>query len=122
MSTKTIITQFNNRNEFLELLKVNPGLIIVKFGAKWCGPCKQIHSLVEQSFRGMPDNVLCADIDIDENFDVYTFLKSKRMINGVPTIFCYTNDDDSFVPSFSVVGGNIQRVQEFFNLCIENLK
>ena len=34
----------------------------------------------------MPENVICADIDIDENFDVYTFLKSKRMVNGIPAV------------------------------------
>ena len=39
-NTKSIITGFNNRNEFLNALKMNPGVIIIKFGAEWCAPCK----------------------------------------------------------------------------------
>ena len=37
--SKTIITELD-RNQFMDLLKVNPGLIIIKFTATWCGPCK----------------------------------------------------------------------------------
>jgi len=40
--TKQVISNFENRNEFLKLLKLNPGLVIVKLGASWCGPCKKL--------------------------------------------------------------------------------
>ena len=35
-----IITDLANRQQFADLLQSNPGLIILKFGADWCGPCK----------------------------------------------------------------------------------
>ena len=38
--TRQIITGFQDRNEFLNLLKHNQSLIIVKLGATWCGPCR----------------------------------------------------------------------------------
>ena len=47
MSTKTIVTEFESRHQFLDFLKSNPGHIVVKFGADWCGPCKKIHDEVE---------------------------------------------------------------------------
>ena len=118
-NTKTIITGFNNRNEFLNSLQVNPGVIILKFGAEWCAPCKTIEGIVYQNFQIMPENVICADIDIDHNFDIYTFLKSKRMINGIPAILAYYNDNTSFVPSDSVVGANISEIQNLFNGCLK---
>ena len=31
-----------NRNIFFELLKINPGVFVFKFGAEWCKPCKMI--------------------------------------------------------------------------------
>ena len=118
-NTKSIITGFNNRNEFLNALKMNPGVIIVKFGAEWCGPCKTIENIVYKNFQTMPKNVICADIDIDQNFDIYTFLKSKRMINGIPVILAYYNDNTSFVPSDSVIGTNISQIQNLFNDCLK---
>tara|TARA_A100001011_G_C13984805_1_gene704823 strand:+ start:337 stop:753 length:417 start_codon:yes stop_codon:yes gene_type:complete len=118
-NTKTIITGFNNRNEFLNALQVNPGVIILKFGAEWCGPCKTIESLVYENFQTMPENVICADIDIDQNFDIYTFLKSKRMVNGIPAILAYYSDNTSYVPSDSVIGADISQIQNLFNGCLK---
>ena len=118
-NTKTIITGFDNRNQFMDSLKVNPGVIILKFGAEWCGPCKIIEGLVYQNFQMMPENVICADINIDENFDVYTFLKSKRMVNGIPAILAYYNDNTSYVPSDCVVGANLSQIQNLFNGCLK---
>lgn len=43
---KTIITTIENRTVFLNLLKDNPGIIILKFGASWCKPCKLIETPV----------------------------------------------------------------------------
>ena len=119
---KIIITEFSDRNQFLEALTVNPGVIIIKLGAEWCGPCKAIHSLVYKCFQQMPDNILCADIDVDINFDLYAFLKSKRMVNGIPAILAYYKDNTSYVPSDSVVGANPMKVQEFFVRCFEYSK
>ena len=117
--TKTIITGFNNRNDFMSALKVNPGVIIIKFGAKWCAPCKTIQETVYKNFQTMPENVICADIDIDENFDVYTFLKSKRMVNGIPAVLAYYKDNTSYIPTECVMGGNIPELQQLFNNCLQ---
>jgi len=48
--TKEIITSFENRQEFFDLLNVNPGLIIIKFGASWCKPCKIIKPIIDSFF------------------------------------------------------------------------
>lgn len=118
---KQIITDFGDRNEFLKLLAVNPGLIIVKFGATWCGPCKQISPVLEGFFATSPPNVICADIDIDECFDLYAFLKSKKMVNGIPVIFCYKKGNTSFAPDDSVVGSGAVELDAFFKRCGKHL-
>lgn len=114
---KQVITDFGDRNEFLKLLAVNPGLIIVKFGATWCGPCKKIAPVLEGFFATSPDNVICADIDIDECFDVYAFLKNKKMVNGVPAILCYKKGNVSFVPDDSITGSGPVELDAFFKRC-----
>ena len=122
MTEKEIITQIENREVFMNLLSNNPGLIIIKFGAKWCGPCKRIKHLVNGFFASSPDNVLCCDIDVDECFDLYSFLKSKKMINGIPVMLCYKKRNISFIPDDSVVGAEPQQLDTFFRRCGQHLQ
>jgi thioredoxin-like negative regulator of GroEL len=117
MSEKKIISKFGNRNEFLQLLQVNPGLVIVKLGAEWCGPCKQIKPVVEGFFATSPNNVVCADIDVDESFDLYAQLKSKKMVNGIPVLLCYKRGNVSFIPDDRVTGSNPAELDAFFKRC-----
>ena len=85
-----VITDVIERSVFFDtILPNNPGLIIMKFGAEWCKPCKVSKPLVYEYFNAMPDNVLCYDVDVDDSFDLYAFFKSKRMINGIPVILAF---------------------------------
>lgn len=106
-----------NRNDFIALLKKNPGLIIAKFGAEWCKPCGLIKNTVENNFNEMPDNVLCLDIDVDEAFDLFAFMKSKKMMKGIPTILCYKKGNNSFASDDSISGADENEVQQFFDRC-----
>jgi thiol-disulfide isomerase/thioredoxin len=115
--SKQVIIAFANRDEFLKLLKVNPGLVIVKLGATWCGPCRKIAHLVEGFFASSPHDVICADIDVDESIDLYSYLKQKRMVNGIPVILLYKRGNVSFVPDDSVTGGDPGQLDAFFKRC-----
>jgi len=43
---------FQNRHDFKEFLKnSDKEVTILKFGAKWCGPCKSIAPFVRQNVR-----------------------------------------------------------------------
>jgi thioredoxin 1 len=117
MSDKTIITYFENRNNFKSLLEKNPGLVILKMGAEWCGPCKKIKPVLDGFFASSPDNVICCDIDIDESFDLYAYFKSKKMVNGVPVILLYKKGNTSFVPDDSITGADPVELDKFFKRC-----
>lgn len=114
MSHKEIISAIENRELFFKLLSNNPGLIIIKLGAEWCGPCKQINHLVQGFFVSSPPEVLCADIDVDECVDLYAFLKQKKMVNGIPAILLYTKNNKSYIPDDSVTGANPSDLHAFF--------
>lgn len=103
-----------DRNQFAELLTKNPGKVVIKFGAEWCGPCKQIEPLVIQYMNNLPETVQGAIIDIDESFDLYAFLKSKRMVNGIPVILCYNSGNTSFVPDDYISGADPKAIHSFF--------
>ena len=115
--TKEIISVFENRQAFLDLLKVNPGLIIVKLGATWCGPCKKIAHIVEAFFASSPKNVISADIDVDESIDLYAYLKQRRMVNGIPVMLLYKKGNLNFAPDDSVTGADPADLHAFFNRC-----
>ena len=114
---KQIISSFESRYEFMNLLKVNPGLIIVKLGATWCGPCKAIAHIVEAFFASSPANVICADIDVDESIDLYAYLKQRKMVNGIPVMLMYKKGNVSFAPDDSVTGADPAQLDAFFKRC-----
>lgn len=116
--TKQIITEIEDRHKFMELLRVNPGLIIFKFGATWCKPCHKIKDVVHGYFAQTGDDVLCCDLDVDENFDVYAFLKtSKRLFEGIPTLLAYKAGNQTYLPDQQVTGADPRALQEFFQMC-----
>ena len=117
MANKKIISVFENRVDFFNLLKVNPGLVIIKFGATWCGPCKKIKHVVDGFFATSPDNVICADVDVDESFDLYGFFKSKKMVNGIPVMLCYIKGNETFIPDDSITGIDPIALDAFFKRC-----
>jgi len=92
-------------------------LIVVKFGAEWCKPCKLIKPLCEQWSATCPSYIIYADIDIDESLDLYMAFKNKKMVRGVPTILAFNtalSRDQWYIPDDSVEGGDIVAVEKFF--------
>ncbi len=121
MSTKQVVSEIADRNAFLTLLQHNPGIIVIKLGAEWCGPCKTIKSAVHGFFASSPPEVVCADIDVDQCFDLYSFLKSKKMVNGIPALLCYKKGNSTYIPDDIITGSDPQQLHQFFMRCGKNL-
>lgn len=122
MPEKTIISFFQSRHDFIRLLEKNQGLVIIKFGATWCGPCKRIKPVLDGFFLTSPDNVICCDVDVDESFDLYSYFKSKKMVNGIPVVLCYKKGNVSYIPDDSVTGSDPNELDKFFKRCALHLK
>jgi thioredoxin 1 len=117
---ENVITEMS-KDSFSKLLQTNPGVIIIKFGAEWCGPCKKIDPLVYRwmiKFSAIP-KIQCAIIDIDDNFEIYAFLKNRKMVNGVPVILCYKKGNLTWIPDKAVVGADENQVNLFFQECAQ---
>ena len=115
--SKQIISEISDRDAFFTLLKHNTGLIILKLGAEWCGPCKTIQPAVHGFFASSPPTVICGDIDVDHSFDFYSFMKSKKMVNGIPALLCYKKGNETFIPDASITGSDPQQLHQFFVTC-----
>ena len=117
-----IITKIANAQALSDLLQVNPGLILIKLGATWCGPCKKIEPLVISWLNQMPEQVQIALIDIDDNIDLYGFFKKKRVVNGVPTILAYYPENDHYFHDDMTSGSDLKTTNDFFLRCADYLR
>ena len=112
-----VITELS-KDQFVNVLQNNRGAVVIKFGAEWCGPCNTIEPLVNDWMSQLPPNIQGAVIDIDENFEIYALLKSKRQINGVPTIMCFKQGNITPIPDHIVVGTDVNKINQFFTQCL----
>ncbi len=117
---ENVITEMT-KDSFAKLLTTNTGILIIKFGAEWCGPCKKIDPLVYEWMNKLSSspNITSAIIDIDESFEIYAFLKSKKMVNGVPVILCYKKGNTTWIPDKAVVGADENQINLFFQECAQ---
>lgn len=115
-----VITHIENLLAFKKCLEENPGYFIVKLGAEWCGPCKRIEGLVASCVEKAPANVQCAIIDVDESFELYGFLKTKKMVNGIPAILAYKKGNLNYIPDDCVLGSDSNQVAAFFVRCYKD--
>ncbi len=110
---------------FTQLLTNNPGMVIIKLGATWCGPCKQIatqvHGLMHQITTVYSGKVVCCDLDIDECFELYAFLKTKKRVNGVPAILCWEAGNVTYIQNDGVIGANVSEINLLFQRCANKL-
>lgn len=112
------IYEIENVTDFTNLLEKNPGLLILKFGAEWCNPCKKIEEQVMSWFTKLPSNVQTVLLDIDKSAQLYIYLKNKRMLNGIPGILMYKKGNLHYVFDDAVNNSNTEEIDKFFERCL----
>lgn len=104
--------------------------VILKFHADWCAPCKVIGPKVKnmviqkaEELKNYRNKFIYIEVDVDECFDLYAFLKSKKMVRGIPTVFLYKKEiyskaDESliFIPQSSISGAKEKDIQNLIDL------
>lgn len=105
MATERIL-EFKTRSEFKNFVSTHK-IVIVKFTATWCGPCKRCKPLVDKCFENMPDNVYMVVVDIDKSPDIKRYLKCT----SVPTFVNFVNGE----MMDTIVGGSKEGIVSFFN-------
>ena len=111
-----------NRKQFQELLEVNPGYIIIKFTAEWCKPCKKIKADVEKWFTRFPKEIQCAELDVDENDDIYAYFRKNKIVAGIPAILAYKKGNVTIGPNYSVLGSNMAEINRMFHTCVKEIQ
>ncbi|MBQ3437533.1 MAG: thioredoxin [Fusobacterium sp.] len=77
-------TKENFKEEVLEA----KGVVVVDFGAAWCGPCKSLLPILDEVVAEDPDKKI-VKIDIDEQEE----LAREFKIMSVPTLLVFKNGE-----------------------------
>jgi thiol-disulfide isomerase/thioredoxin len=116
---KPIITEINSMSEFKEIIS-RPEIrtTILKLSATWCAPCQRIAPLVHQWTDRLPNDIQVCFLDIDVSMGMYSYLKSKRLIKGVPALLRFDSKpygfNDQPIPDDLVMGSDLNEVNLFF--------
>ena len=70
-----------------EVLNAN-GVVVVDFGANWCGPCKSLVPILDEVVEEDPSKKI-VKVDIDEQEE----LAAKYKIMSVPTLLVFRNGE-----------------------------
>jgi thioredoxin 1 len=83
-----MVTEINDAN-FEEFAKQEDLLIIMEFGANWCGPCKVIAPIIEEIYKEYEGKVVIGKMDVDNN----VLTPAKYGIRNIPTILFFKNGE-----------------------------
>ena len=103
------------RDDFYNILKENTGIVIFKFGATWCRPCQIANPFIEARLKSLDDRVNYMTLDVDESFDLYGHLQSKKMVSGIPAMLAYVKGNTDYVSNYCVMSCKSDEINRFFD-------
>lgn len=116
-----VITELNIKQlQALQTTLQGNQVLIIKFGAEWCGPCKRIAPAYQAFIQACPANIICADIDVDDSIELYLSLKRAKMVSSIPVFLAFfggVKRDMWYIPDDSVIGADPLAVDKFFQRC-----
>ncbi len=102
------VTEIRDSETFKQIVSTPNRLIVIDFGASWCGPCKRIAPMFHQLSDTMTNVTFCK-VDIDD----FEELAQKFGVKSVPT-FVFIKDNKMVT---TVQGANYNAIVTACNTC-----
>ncbi|MGG4605849.1 thioredoxin [Paenalcaligenes sp. Me131] len=74
-----------NTHNFDQLITQAPGLHAVRFWAEWCGPCRMMAPIFQQTATALHEQASFAEVDID----AVPELASQFRVQSIPTVLLF---------------------------------
>jgi thioredoxin-like negative regulator of GroEL len=105
MSAEYEITDLDTQEMFEELISKNPKtphapIVIIKFGATWCGPCKNVRM---KELVGLSDRIKWYNCDLDDNDYTPGYAGVRKIpaflaiVNGTPRPLLQCSDTPKII-------------------------
>lgn len=82
--------------------------VLVDFFATWCGPCKMMQPILEDTARQLGNKVKIIKVDVDKN----PLAASSYQVRGVPTLILFQNGKPLWRQSGVVPANQLIKVVE----------
>lgn len=106
-----------NRSQFISLLAKNTGIIVLKVGADWCQPCKDLDRTLKKIVPLLPSTVIYVEQDLES--DLGSFLNAKKQITAVPVFLVYRKNNLTPYADESLTGPSEEQVYSLFSSLIK---
>jgi thioredoxin 1 len=63
--------------------------VLVDFWAEWCGPCRQVHPILDEINAAHGDKLTIVKMNVDEN----PVTPAAYRVTGIPTLNVYRNGE-----------------------------
>ena len=77
-------------NIMIEKSKIENKIIILKFEAQWCGPCRVLSPIIDKIAEENPE-IQIVKVNVDENSE----LSTEFSIKSIPAVFIYKNGEQT---------------------------
>jgi thioredoxin 1 len=82
--------------------------VLVDYWAQWCGPCRMIGPIIEESATRYADRLTVVKLNIDENPAAAT----RYHVRGIPTLMLFKNGEPVATHVGSLSKGQLQAFVE----------
>lgn len=108
------IVGVENLDEFIIESNEKNKVIMLYFGAEWCGPCKQLKKrLAEKETKSTMPNLVVGHLDVDEELNAK--LVKRYKISSLPTQILIKLDDTKVVELARIEGYDFTKLQMEYN-------
>ena len=102
-----------NRQDFFKELDHNDSILVVFVTGSNCAPCERAKPIVHDKMKTSCYKMI--HLDRDKDADIFSALRSKKQVKGVPTLLAYQAGNYTLNADLSVSGANPSAIEEFFD-------